>query len=574
MRIRRTSSHAIGGAAVTALGLAALVLATGSLEARPAQAQPNARTPLRAVFFVTAPNSGKALAGRPAPTGPQSGAAALKAQLAALDWAGAAGAIVPWSRGSSADRRFGKVLAAVASRKAHVRVAALIDRGRAAAQIRALARSRARSRSYLRIGSRSAVFVALSNRRLRTCAAARRWRAAAKSFWLAQGTFPGYLGCRAAADAWFRDVPDSRSARATGTFLIRPGYWPSRAEHAVLPRAAARWRRAIEQMNASKAPLQLIDSLNDWQRGTAIEPAAAWPSASGFGTYLDELHALPASGVQRRARPSVADVKSSALTAHSATLTATVAAGSATAAWMVEYGATTAYGQITAPQGLPAGSPSRVVSIVIPSLTAATSYHARVAVASPLGRVTSKDVKFTTPAASGQAVRIAAAGDIACDPSESSFNGGAGTDTGCQQLRPRTQSSPAAMTRSSRSATSSTTPGRRAGSRASTTRAGAGSNPSRTPSPGNHEYGSPERRPTSSIRRLRRHAGQGWYTFDLGSWHLIALNSNCAQVGGCAAGSPQELCLRSDLAAHAAKCVLAYWHHPLFTSGRKARRRP
>jgi hypothetical protein len=47
----------------------------------------------------------------------------------------------------------------------------------------------------------------------------------------------------------------------------------------------------------------------------------------------------------------------------------------------------------------------------------------------------------------------------------------------------------------------------------------------------------------------------------------VVINSNCAQVGGCGAGSPQEQWLRADLAAHPAPCTLAYWHHPRFSSG-------
>ena len=59
-------------------------------------------------------------------------------------------------------------------------------------------------------------------------------------------------------------------------------------------------------MNASGAPLQLVDSLNDWAHGTAIEASASWPSASGFGSYLDALHALP-PGVAPRAAPPTAE---------------------------------------------------------------------------------------------------------------------------------------------------------------------------------------------------------------------------------------------------------------------------
>lgn len=62
--------------------------------------------------------------------------------------------------------------------------------------------------------------------------------------------------------------------------------------------------------------------------------------------------------------------------------------------------------------------------------------------------------------------------------------------------------------------------------------------------------------------------GKGWYSFDVGPWHVIALNSNCALVGGCGAGSEQERWLRADLAASAgARCTLAYWHHARFSSG-------
>jgi hypothetical protein len=59
--------------------------------------------------------------------------------------------------------------------------------------------------------------------------------------------------------------------------------------------------------------------------------------------------------------------------------------------------------------------------------------------------------------------------------------------------------------------------------------------------------------------------GAGYYSYDLGSWHIVVLNSNCAFVA-CSAGSLQETWLRADLAQHSARCTLAYWHHPLFSS--------
>ena len=60
--------------------------------------------------------------------------------------------------------------------------------------------------------------------------------------------------------------------------------------------------------------------------------------------------------------------------------------------------------------------------------------------------------------------------------------------------------------------------------------------------------------------------GEGWYSYDLGAWHVIVLNSNCELVG-CSSGSAQHSWLVADLAATDARCTLAYWHHPRFSSG-------
>ena len=91
------------------------------------------------------------------------------------------------------------------------------------------------------------------------------------------------------------------------------------------------------------------------------------------------------------------------------------------------------------------------------------------------------------------------------------------------------------------------------------------------PSPGNHDYhvsgaagyytyfgaaASPlDPNCTSNCR--------GYYSYELGAWHVIALNSEIAME----AGSPQEQWLRGDLAANPKTCTLAYWHKPRFSSG-------
>jgi 3',5'-cyclic AMP phosphodiesterase CpdA len=81
------------------------------------------------------------------------------------------------------------------------------------------------------------------------------------------------------------------------------------------------------------------------------------------------------------------------------------------------------------------------------------------------------------------------------------------------------------------------------------------------PAPGNHEYYTPGAKPYFAYWGAR--AGRGYYSFELGTWHIISLDSNLAP----AAHAAQLDWLRADLAAHPAHCTLAYWHHPLYSSG-------
>ncbi|MGZ6826524.1 MAG: DUF7594 domain-containing protein, partial [Mycobacteriales bacterium] len=62
-------------------------------------------------------------------------------------------------------------------------------------------------------------------------------------------------------------------------------------------------------------------------------------------------------------------------------------------------------------------------------------------------------------------------------------------------------------------------------------------------------------------------SSKGYYSYDVGSWHVVALNGECAYVGGCGAGSAQDQWLQADLAAHSTSCTLAYWHEPRWSSG-------
>jgi acid phosphatase type 7 len=88
------------------------------------------------------------------------------------------------------------------------------------------------------------------------------------------------------------------------------------------------------------------------------------------------------------------------------------------------------------------------------------------------------------------------------------------------------------------------------------------------PTVGNRDYATSGAKPYFDYFGWR--AGKptrGYYSYDLGTWHIVVLNSNCKEVGGCDWPSAQGRWLRRDLANHRAKCTLAYFHHPLYASG-------
>jgi hypothetical protein len=84
------------------------------------------------------------------------------------------------------------------------------------------------------------------------------------------------------------------------------------------------------------------------------------------------------------------------------------------------------------------------------------------------------------------------------------------------------------------------------------------------PTPGNHEYITPGA--SDYYTYFGAQAGdstKGYYSYDLGAWHVVALNSSAPMD----TGSPQEKWLRADLAENRRSCTLAYWHEPRFSSG-------
>ena len=171
---------------------------------------------------------------------------------------------------------------------------------------------------------------------------------------------------------------------------------------------------------------------------------------------------------------------------------------------------------------------------------------------------------------------IGAAGDIACDPASSYFNGGQGTGLRCRAQLTSDELVGQGLSAVLPLGDNQYECGGYQAFLQSYDLSWGRVKAITHPAVGNHEY------QTANGTDCGRHAagyfqyfgaaagqpGQGWYSFDIGSWHLIALNSNCGEIsGGCGVGSAQETWLQADLAAHPNACTLAYWHHPRFNSG-------
>jgi hypothetical protein len=164
--------------------------------------------------------------------------------------------------------------------------------------------------------------------------------------------------------------------------------------------------------------------------------------------------------------------------------------------------------------------------------------------------------------------RVAAAGDIACDPVDPAFNGGEGRGLTCRQKATSDLLVGAGYAAVLVLGDVQYEDGTYSEYLASYDPSWGRVKSNTRPVPGNHEYRTGSA--TGYFRYFGEGAGdpdEGYYSFDVGDWHLIALNSQCAVVGGCDAGSAQEQWLRADLAGSRAKCTLAYWHHPRFSSG-------
>lgn len=175
---------------------------------------------------------------------------------------------------------------------------------------------------------------------------------------------------------------------------------------------------------------------------------------------------------------------------------------------------------------------------------------------------------------------VAAVGDIACAPSDAAFNDGAGTTASCRQRQVSDVVVGAAPDALLDLGDNQYEAGELSNYLDVYDPTFGRANSVVYPALGNAEYKTPGAQGFFSyfgqsgvLDRIAAtatdasHLSSGYYSFDVGAWHLIALNSNCAEVRGCGIDDPQERWLRADLAAHPRRCTLAYWHHSRFNSG-------
>ncbi len=153
--------------------------------------------------------------------------------------------------------------------------------------------------NYLRRGGKP-VIMAFADR-TDGCAMVDRWKQAnAGRFFVVLKVFAGYLGCAAQPDGWHQYAPALAADSQSGlSFSVSPGFWLKGEAGPRLVRDPSRWAADIQRMVASKAPFQLVTTFNEWGEGTAVESSdrmangspGGWASTSGYGRYIDLLHA-------------------------------------------------------------------------------------------------------------------------------------------------------------------------------------------------------------------------------------------------------------------------------------------
>jgi hypothetical protein len=144
--------------------------------------------------------------------------------------------------------------------------------------------------SYLRVNGKFVVFVYSDTND--ACGMADRWKQGnTVGAYVVLKVFSGYAKCTSQPDSWHQYSPAvATSKQGTLSYSISPGFW-LKGQSMRLARDITRFTQNVKDMVASNANWQLVTTFSEWGEGTAVEPAAEWASSSGYGQYLDALHA-------------------------------------------------------------------------------------------------------------------------------------------------------------------------------------------------------------------------------------------------------------------------------------------
>jgi hypothetical protein len=223
-------------------------------------------------------------------------------QIRAMQWGHIGAATYSWwGRASQTDQRLAEHLAAGA--RAGFRWAVYYEAegygDPSVDEIRAdltyLRDTYSQSPGYLKIDNRFVVFVYGDADDGVDCEVAQRWsQANTVGAYVVLKSFGGYSRCTAYADAWHAYSSD-RYELGLGRYdySISPGFYFAKDSAPSRARNLTTWTRSVRRMTASPAQFHYVISFNEWGEGTSIESASQWASRSGFGRYLDVLHASP-----------------------------------------------------------------------------------------------------------------------------------------------------------------------------------------------------------------------------------------------------------------------------------------
>lgn len=373
----------------------------------------------------------------------------------------------------------------------------------------------------VRIGGKPVIFV--YNAGATGCAEVTKWKNATNGFtswYVNMKVFPGYASCPDQPSSWHQYGPAvAESVHLPYSFNISPGFWHYQEATPRLARDPARWATNVAHLAATTAQWKLVTSWNEWGEATSVEPSPTWQSGSGYGTYVDELHRQLVGGGAPAPSPT----------------------GTAS----------------------PGPSPSSP-----PSPTATTS-----PTASP------SPTSSPTPPPSGDTITVMAAGDIVDTPPCNGYTSGCQDGWTAALLTRYTPN--AALTLGDNQYESNTLAEYQAGW-GRTACAGAGQCEAWGrhlsniyPAPGNHEWLSANAQGYRDYFGARLAAigsdtpspSRMYYSYDLGAWHFVSLDSDCSKVGGCSPSSPQGQWLAADLAANDGRPTILYFHHPRWSSG-------